>query len=312
MLLSSSHIELARAVPIEEEIARRGIVLKGKGADRAGPCPVCGGTDRFAINVRKGLFLCRGCGVGGDVITLVRHLDDCSFAEAIELLAGEAPRRTTVVPPAAKRQTTYEQDQHRKAAWLWSSKRQPIAGTLAECYLRSRGISCPLPPTLGFLPAADNHPPALIAAFGIASEPEPGMLAAPASVGAVHITRLLPDGNDRERGDKAKIMVGRSLGLPIVIAPPNDLMGLAITEGIEDALTVYQATALGAWAAGAAGRMSALATVVPNYIEAITIYVHFADEAGRDGAQALADALDRRNHDQGDPVNVEILIEGLS
>ena len=42
---------------------------------------------------------------------------------------------------------------------------------------------------------------------------------------------------------------------------------LAITEGIEDRLTVHEATGLGAWAAGSASRMPALAYVLPGYIE---------------------------------------------
>jgi hypothetical protein len=147
-----------------------------------------------------------------------------------------------------------------------------------------------LPATLGFLPARDKYPPAMIAAFGFADEPEPGILSASLDVDAVHLTRLLPDGSDRERGDQAKIMIARSKGLPVVIAPPNDLLGLAVTEGIEDALSVHEATRLGAWAAGAGGRLPALADVIPVYVECVTIYAH-ADKTGQDGARALAEAL---------------------
>ncbi len=64
----------ARAVRIEDEIRRRGIALKGNGSERVGPCPKCGGVDRFGVNIRKQLWNCRGCGVGGDVIKLVEHL----------------------------------------------------------------------------------------------------------------------------------------------------------------------------------------------------------------------------------------------
>jgi hypothetical protein len=114
----------------------------------------------------------------------------------------------------------------------------------------------------------------------------------------IHLTRLVPDGSDRERGDGAKIMLGLSMGSPIVLAP----LGMVVTEGIEDALTVHQATGLGAWAAGSAGRMPALADTLPRYIECVTICAH-DDPAGRDGALALADALDRRG--------VEVFIEGI-
>jgi hypothetical protein len=39
--------ERARAVRIEAEIERRGIKLRG-GSERVGPCPKCGGEDRFS------------------------------------------------------------------------------------------------------------------------------------------------------------------------------------------------------------------------------------------------------------------------
>jgi phage/plasmid primase-like uncharacterized protein len=84
----------ARGIPIENEIARRGIPLKANGAaDRCGPCPRCGGVDRFSINVRKQVFNCRNCGKGGDVIALVEHLDSVDFITACETLTGE-PRPT--------------------------------------------------------------------------------------------------------------------------------------------------------------------------------------------------------------------------
>jgi putative DNA primase/helicase len=83
----------ARAVPIEQIIEQRGLKLRG-GVDRSGPCPVCGGEDRFAINVKKQLFNCRQCAVGGDVIKLVEHLDRVDFIHACETLTGEPPPKT--------------------------------------------------------------------------------------------------------------------------------------------------------------------------------------------------------------------------
>jgi hypothetical protein len=96
--------------------------------------------------------------------------------------------------------------------------------------------------------------------------------------------------------DRDKIMIGKSIGSPIVLAPPNDGLGLAITEGIEDAFSVHEATGLGAWAVGSASRMPALAGAVPDYIECVTI-VADADDAGRTNARKLADALAPRGCD---------------
>src|SRR5689334_21358337 len=68
-LLRRDWIAQARGVRIEDEIASRGIKLNGRGPERYGPCPKCGGTDRFAINTSKQIWNCRGCQRGGDVIS---------------------------------------------------------------------------------------------------------------------------------------------------------------------------------------------------------------------------------------------------
>jgi hypothetical protein len=80
----------ARNIPIEDELARRGIQLRGK-TERSGPCPICGGEDRFSINTVKQVFNCRGCDKGGDVIDLVQHLDSVDFAAACTTLVGAKP-----------------------------------------------------------------------------------------------------------------------------------------------------------------------------------------------------------------------------
>jgi Protein of unknown function (DUF3631)/CHC2 zinc finger len=81
----------ARKVLIESEVERRGVKLRGNGHDRCGPCPKCGGDDRFSINTAKQVFNCRGCGTGGDVIKLVEHLDGFDFNAACIVLTGKPP-----------------------------------------------------------------------------------------------------------------------------------------------------------------------------------------------------------------------------
>ena len=85
-------------------------------------------------------------------------------------------------------------------------------------------------------------------------------------------------------------MIGRSAGSPIVLAPTNDLLGIAVTEGIEDGLSVHLATGLGVWAAGSASRLPALADAIPSYVECVTILVD-DDKAGRRYARELAARL---------------------
>ena len=289
-------IAQARAVPIERELERRGIRLRGR-VDRCGPCPVCGGADRFSVNVKKQVWNCRGCGLGGDVIALVKHLDRTDFVAAVQILVGEpawSPDACTVAPTGTSAVTDDEQEQRHKAAWLWS-QRKPLAGSIAETYLRkARGIACPLPPTLAFSPPSrPGHHPALIAAHGMAEELEPGILATPRNVAAVHLILLKPDGCGKACVKRAKISIGAHAGSPIVLAAPNDLLGLAIAEGVEDALSIHAATGLGAWAAGGAIFMPKLAGAVPGYIDWLEIIAD-GDEAGHANSLELLRRLTER------------------
>jgi hypothetical protein len=183
------------------------------------------------------------------------------------LVEGRHREQWPARPPPSQpsNRDDHECQQHEKAAWLWSQRR-PIKGTTAEKYLRqARAITCPLPPTLAFLPALKpEHSPAMLAAFATAHEIEPGVLGEPQKVEAVHLTLLRRDGSGKADVERPKMFIGSPGKFPIVIAPANDLLGLAITEGIEDGLTAHQVTGLGAWAAGSAGRMLALAQTLPG------------------------------------------------
>jgi RecA-family ATPase len=89
-MIPTEQIDRARAVRLEDEISRRGIRLRGRNGSLEGPCPVCGGTDRFAVNTKKPAFNCRGCGIkGGDAIALIMALDGCDFMGAVATLTGE-------------------------------------------------------------------------------------------------------------------------------------------------------------------------------------------------------------------------------
>ena len=300
--LDAADIDRAQAISLADIAIARGFVLKRSGRELVGPCPLCGGHDRFAINVAEQLFNCRGCfGKGRGAIAFVRWLDDVGFRDAVEALIGKrsAPVRQSKSDNVtlAHNSTDHDRRQHDKARWLWSQRR-PITGSIAETYLREvRGITCPLPPTLGFLPSRgpDRHP-AMIASFGICEEPEPGVIIAPPNVQAVHLTLLRPDGSGKADTKPNKIMVGSPSGLPIVIAPMNDLLGLAITEGIEDALSVYQATGLGAWAAGSAPHMPRLVSAIEVLAaRCVSIFADAdADQQGERDAARLAAALNAR------------------
>jgi hypothetical protein len=229
------------------------------------PCPECGPFKRAIRNQRRPVlrvyliedgfagYHCARCGEKGAAFDR-----NSTPPDPIKLAEARAE--------AAERDHVLRSERLEKARWLWSQRR-PIAGSIAERYLReARSYSGSLPATLAFLPARGDHPPAMIAAFGLAHEVDPGVIAiADCAVTGVHLTRLRPDGSGKaifeDPDEQAKLMVGHSNGSPIVLAAPNDMLGVAITEGIEDGLSVHLDTGLGVWTAGSASRMPALADV---------------------------------------------------
>jgi hypothetical protein len=195
---------------------------------------------------------------------------------------------------AAKRDRAATAERLGKARWLLTQSK-PSPRTLVETYLReARGYQGPLPATLRYLAPRGEYGPCMIAAFGLASEPEPGVLSiASDAVMGVQITKLAPDGGGKLGTEQDKITVGRCRGVPIALAPPNDLLALVIAEGVEDALSSHQANGWGTWAAGGCRRMPFLAQAIPTYIESVSI-VADVDPDGDLSARELADLVDRR------------------
>jgi len=86
-------------------------VAGSSGGEWAGPCPWCGGRDRFRVwpdhpsGDAGGRYLCRGCGRHGDAIQFLRDRDGLNYVEACAALRVE-PRtdRTTGghVPPVRR------------------------------------------------------------------------------------------------------------------------------------------------------------------------------------------------------------------
>ena len=73
--------------------------IKSKGnGEYCGPCPSCGGRDRFLLwpehksGAAGGRFLCRGCGAQGDAVEFLRVFQNLTYREACEALQLE-PRR---------------------------------------------------------------------------------------------------------------------------------------------------------------------------------------------------------------------------
>lgn len=88
-------VQKARDWPFKEVAERLGRVTKN-GAEWQGPCPRCGGTDRYAVNTKKPAWLCRGCDAGGgDALSLAAHElrldlnDGTDFLNACAWITGD-------------------------------------------------------------------------------------------------------------------------------------------------------------------------------------------------------------------------------
>jgi hypothetical protein len=294
-MIDADQLAYARAVDVATATGLLGASLKRvTSVELAGPCLVCGGRDRFSINSKQQVWHCRGCGKGGNVIALVQHIRGCDFREAVAFLTGGEARPTPQAPrPVVDPKNG---DNRGKALTLWRRRQPVVEDDPVWRYLReARVYDGPIPTTIGHLPARGEHPPSMIAAFGLADEPEPGMLAVRDDVvRAVHLTRLAADGSGKAGTAADKVTIGHgSVGTPIVLAPPNEQLGLAITEGMEDGLSIFRATNLGVWVAGSAGRMPGLADTIPGYVECVSIFAH-RDPAGERGAHELAARLVNR------------------
>jgi len=121
--------------------------MKPKGPHEfAGPCPQCGGEDRFIVwpdRPRGGAYLCRGCGSQGDGIQFMREFMGMSYPEACAALGLEqkhtttsllSARRTHVRPrPAHPVQMAYVPPKPEPAVMPGKEWMGSAAALLAEC-----------------------------------------------------------------------------------------------------------------------------------------------------------------------------------
>lgn len=167
----------------------------------------------------------------------------------------------------------------------------PVVGTVGEAYYRSRGLQL-LPSTARFSPASASQTfPAVLIPFAMPVELGPDEIGQPEEIEAVHCTFIRHDGSGKAPLDSPKMTIGSPQGLPLAISPIRDMGALVIAEGIEDAATLAQGLAIGAWAAGAASFMPSLVpSVVRAKPQSVSIVVD-ADPAGERFSRKLYEEL---------------------
>ena len=93
---SARKIESQHDQSIVDVITSYGISLQKRSIEYWGRCPFHNDTHpSLSVNADKGLFLCRSCGVGGDVITFVEKIEGVDFKGAARLLGRQIYRPST-------------------------------------------------------------------------------------------------------------------------------------------------------------------------------------------------------------------------
>ena len=188
------------------------------------PCPVCqmeSRNDQNALTIKDGdshlLVHCKKSG--------------CDFRDIVA--AAGIIQGTSKAPNSAElaqRKAQAKEEANRRslqAQRLWSET-WPIAGTIAEQYLRQRAITCELPDTLRFHPEC-WHPSA---------KRLPAMLSVVEGAAgfALHRTYLMQDGSGKAQVEPPKAMLGNVSGGAVRLAKASG--PLVVAEGIETALSL--------------------------------------------------------------------------
>lgn len=149
---------------------------------------------------------------------------------------------------------------------LWD-RSNPIKGTFAETYLRSRGITVPMPDSIGYLANhehKDEH--------GHRTGNWPCMIVPlrdlRGNVTAVQRTWLAKDGQGKAPVTPAKKTAGPMMKAAVQLWPAGAMLGIA--EGVETAMSAKQLFQIPVWATLSANRLGVIA--LPPIVETIVIF----------------------------------------
>lgn len=274
--------------------------------NRHGPCPGCGGRDRFRFDNRdgRGTFICSRGGndeLAGDGFALLEHVYGLSFADALrrvgDLLNVPHPssrvRIVTPLQPLPRESGATAPVRDPERAWraintVVSMCRGPAARGPVARYLAARGLS-------GLERPTDLWEVRHLRYYcddGSWTE-HPAMVAAVRGVGGDLLTLQRVYLNDR--GGKADVPNPKRIMTPAA----NTWLGgavhlyeagdrLALAEGIESALAVRLLTGWPVWSTVTAGGMEAVR--IPATVQTVAIHADH-DPAGLAAAERLRDRL---------------------
>ena len=254
---------------------------------RHGPCPKCGGKDRFRFDDKGGggSWICSSCGAGDGfaLAMLVRGVDFKAIAEEIKPIVGDMPVKKTRV----QRSTA----QLREAMQgLWTSGVPVTAGDPVALYLGRRGISPDkFPPALRYVERCryqDTEPryfPAMVAKV-LGHDGKPATL---------HRTYLTIDGHKAPVEAVRRLMPG-PVGKGGAIRLRPSAASLGVSEGIETAMSAASIWGMPVWAVLNTSMMIAWEPP-PSVTEVVIFADHDANYAGQAAAYSLANKLSLRD-----------------
>src|SRR5688572_11530011 len=123
--------------------------LRKAGGYHIGPCPFCGGVDRFTVkHTREGdRWICRKCGDGKyhDVIDFVRRRDNVTFEQALQTLGKGIPLLATQNKQTKFKPVQVPGPRWQAQAWRIVDQSSDLlfsdAGQAGREYLIARGIT---------------------------------------------------------------------------------------------------------------------------------------------------------------------------
>ena len=246
--------------PLSGVAAKAGVNLQRAGREWKACCPFHPDrTPSFTIYQDDRRAHCFGCGWTGDVLDFVKESYRVSLIEAIDMLDGGVLRELEQQRAPAKPKSDM-----RAVAQRIVDASVPIDGTPAEAYLRSRGITMPLPHTLRFAriapPKIDgngllaaNGPAPLPALIGIVTDPAGALLGVQRTYLTENGRKAATTPTESDPKPKVKYSLGQVIGGAIQLGPPAASM--LVTEGLEDGLTLAQALGRSVWVAAGTSMM---------------------------------------------------------
>ena len=185
-----------------------------------------------------------------------------------KLRAGNERRRAG--HPQFDVHSQLDEDVNRRAETarrIWSAA-EPISGTASENYLRQRGITLELPPTLRHHGALKHCPTGLFFETLVAAVSGPD-----GKVQAIQRTYLKIHGTGKAAVSEPRLSLGPMGTGAVRLAPAGETLGLA--EGVETALSAMELFNVPVWASLSASRLHRIA--LPQTVKCVWL---FADHGG--------------------------------